>query len=76
MSATWRAWPTARSWSSPTRSAPAARISRASCTPRASRSFTVDVSRRPELARKYGIAVVPVAVRVTRDGRVTERIAG
>ncbi|HEY8655184.1 MAG TPA: DUF4395 family protein [Candidatus Limnocylindria bacterium] len=38
--------------------------------------LTVDVSRRPELARKYGIAVVPVAVRVTRDGRVTERIAG
>ena len=38
--------------------------------------LTVDVSRQPELARKYGIAVVPVAVRVTQDGRVTERIAG
>lgn len=36
----------------------------------------VDVSRRPAVARKYGIAVVPVAVRVAQDGRVTERIAG
>lgn len=36
----------------------------------------VDVSRWPALARKYGIAVVPVAVRVAQDGRVTERIAG
>ena len=38
--------------------------------------ITIDVSRRPDLARKYGIAVVPVAVRVSRDGRVTERVAG
>lgn len=40
------------------------------------RVLTIDVSQRPELARKYGIAVVPVAVRVALDGRVTERIAG
>jgi len=40
------------------------------------RVLTIDVSRRPELARKYGIAVVPVAVRVAQDGRVTERLAG
>lgn len=38
--------------------------------------LTVDVSRQPGLARKYGIAVVPVAVRIAADGRVTERIAG
>lgn len=37
---------------------------------------TVDVSKRPELARKYGVAVVPVAVRVSADGTVLERIAG
>lgn len=36
---------------------------------------TVDVSRRPELARKYGVAVVPTAVDVAPDGRVTARIA-
>lgn len=40
------------------------------------RVLTIDVSRQPALARKYGIAVVPVAVRVAQDGRVTERIAG
>lgn len=40
------------------------------------RVLAIDVSARPELARKYGIAVVPVAVRVAADGRVTERIAG
>ena len=43
---------------------------------RGERLVTVDVSRRPELARKYGIAVVPVAVRVTIEGRVVERVAG
>jgi hypothetical protein len=37
---------------------------------------TVDVSRRPELARKYGIAVVPTAVAVTPDGTVRLRLAG
>jgi hypothetical protein len=34
----------------------------------------VDVSRRPDLARKYGVAVVPLAVAVDADGRVTRRI--
>ncbi len=37
---------------------------------------TVDVSKRPELARKYGIALVPTAVAVAPGGMVTERLAG
>jgi len=37
---------------------------------------TVDVRERPELARKYGIALVPTAVSVTADGRVTARLVG
>jgi len=36
---------------------------------------TVDVSRRPELARKYGVALVPTAVAVAPGGMVTERLA-
>jgi uncharacterized protein DUF4395/thioredoxin family protein len=36
---------------------------------------TVDVSRRPELARKYGIVLVPTAVAVAAGGAVTERLA-
>ena len=40
------------------------------------RVVTVDVSSRPELARKYGIAVVPVAVAVAGGGTVTTRLAG
>jgi len=40
------------------------------------RVVTVDVSRRPELAQKYGIAVVPVAVAVAVGGTVTTRLAG
>ncbi len=40
------------------------------------RVVTVDVSRRPELARRYGIAFVPVAVAVDASGAVTARIAG
>lgn len=36
---------------------------------------TVDVSRRPELARKYGVALVPTAVAVAPSGIVTARIA-
>ena len=36
---------------------------------------TVDVSRRPELARKYGVALVPTAVAVTPSGVVVERLA-
>lgn len=35
-----------------------------------SRVITVDVSRRRDLARKYGITLVPLAVRVGADGRV------
>jgi len=34
----------------------------------------VDVSRRPELARKYGVAAVPLAVAVAADGRVLRRL--
>jgi thiol-disulfide isomerase/thioredoxin len=36
---------------------------------------TVDVRERPELARKYGIALVPTAVAVGPDGAVTARLA-
>ncbi len=38
------------------------------------RPVLVDVSRRPDLARKYGVAVVPLAVVVRPDGRVERRI--
>jgi Domain of unknown function (DUF4395) len=37
---------------------------------------TVDISARPELARKYGVAVVPTAVAVGAGGEVTARLAG
>ncbi len=37
--------------------------------------FMVDVSRRPELARKYGVALVPTAVAVGPGGVVTARLA-
>jgi len=40
------------------------------------RVVTVDVSKQPELARKYGIAVVPTAVAVGPDGAVSLRLAG
>lgn len=40
------------------------------------RVVTVDVSRRPDLARRYGIAFVPTAVAIDRAGAVTARIAG
>jgi len=36
---------------------------------------TVDVRTRPDLARKYGIGIVPTAVAVDRGGVVTARIA-
>jgi thiol-disulfide isomerase/thioredoxin len=36
---------------------------------------TVDVRERPELARKYGIALVPTAVAIGPDGVVTSRLA-
>ena len=35
----------------------------------------LDVSDRPELARKYGVAVVPTVLRVAPDGAVLERLA-
>ncbi len=35
----------------------------------------VDVSRRPDLARKYGVAVVPLAVQVGPDGGVERLLA-
>lgn len=47
----------------------AARLSGAGLSP-----VLVDVSRRPDLARKYGVAVVPLAVVVRPDGRVERRI--
>jgi Domain of unknown function (DUF4395) len=37
--------------------------------------LTLDVSERPELARKYGVAIVPTVLRVGRDGLVLERLA-
>lgn len=40
------------------------------------RFVMVDVRERPELARKYGIAIVPTAVTVAADGRVIARLAG
>lgn len=36
---------------------------------------TVDVSGRPDLARRYAVAVVPAAFRVAGDGTVLERLA-
>ena len=38
--------------------------------------LTVDVRARPDLARKYGIAVVPTALTVLPDGTVTARLTG
>jgi thiol-disulfide isomerase/thioredoxin len=40
------------------------------------RVVSVDVSRRPDLARRYGVAVAPTAVTVTGEGEVTARLAG
>ncbi len=37
--------------------------------------LTIDVSKRPTLARKYGVTVVPTAVLVGPDGAVRSRIA-
>lgn len=36
--------------------------------------LSVDVSRHRDLARKYGVALVPLAVAVAADGRVTSRV--
>jgi hypothetical protein len=38
------------------------------------RFVTVDVRERPDLARKYGIAIVPTAFSVGADGRVTSLV--
>jgi Domain of unknown function (DUF4395) len=35
----------------------------------------LDVSDRPDLARKYGVAIVPTVLRVASDGAVLERLA-
>lgn len=35
----------------------------------------LDVRERPDLARKYGVAVVPTVLTVAADGRVLERLA-
>ena len=35
----------------------------------------VDVRERPDLAKKYGIAVVPTVLAVAADGEVLERLA-
>jgi hypothetical protein len=37
---------------------------------------SVDVRQRPDLARKYGVALVPTVVRVAADGRVLQQVAG
>jgi hypothetical protein len=37
---------------------------------------SVDVRERPDLARKYGIALVPTVIRVAADGRVLREAAG
>ncbi len=37
---------------------------------------SVDVRQRPDLARKYGVDVVPTAVAIDRAGTVTARLAG
>ena len=37
--------------------------------------LTIDVSKQPHLARKYGVTVVPTAVLVGPDGAVRARIA-
>ena len=37
--------------------------------------LTLDVRERPDLARKYGIAVVPTVFTVSADGAVLKRLA-
>ena len=37
---------------------------------------SVDVRDRPDLARKYGVALVPTVVRVAADGTVLQQVAG
>jgi len=40
------------------------------------RFVSIDVRDRPDLARKYGVALVPTVVRVAGDGRVLQQTAG
>ncbi|MDQ3689973.1 MAG: DUF4395 family protein [Chloroflexota bacterium] len=40
------------------------------------RWVSVDVRDRPDLARKYGVALVPTVLRVAADGRVLHQAAG
>lgn len=40
------------------------------------RWVSVDVRDRPDLARKYGVALVPTLLRVAADGRVLQQTAG
>jgi thiol-disulfide isomerase/thioredoxin len=40
------------------------------------RYVSVDVRDRPDLARRYGVALVPTVVRVGADGRVVQQMAG
>jgi hypothetical protein len=35
----------------------------------------IDISQRPELARKYGVAIVPTVISVSGDGTVLQRLA-
>jgi hypothetical protein len=42
---------------------------------RGDRHVSVDVSERPDLARKYGVAVVPTVVAIGGDGEVLRRLA-
>jgi hypothetical protein len=42
---------------------------------RATPLITLDVRERPELARKYGISIVPTVLAVAPDGTVLERLA-
>jgi len=37
--------------------------------------LTLDVSERPQLARKYGVAVVPTVLKIAPDGAVVQRLA-
>jgi hypothetical protein len=36
----------------------------------------VDVSKRPDLARRYGVTVVPLTFEVNAEGRVLRKVGG
>jgi len=38
--------------------------------------LSIDVSKRKDLARKYGVSLVPLAFAVSREGLVTEQLSG